>query len=365
MRQTIEGIVDLKMHNKEVSYINQYLSNSKKLISAHKKSYFLSLLPAKIMEIVSILGLFLLSLSAALFDLQEDFIVFIGVFAVASYRMIPSTTRILWALNSIKRSHASVKETSHLENFEDVLLEKSTSIKPIEFQDSIEMKNISFAYETKKIIQDISLTIKKGEKIGIIGESGSGKTTLMNIILRLITENQGHIYIDKVPLTDDQIKSWHQSIGYVKQNVYIFDTTIKGNVALGEKDEDIDDIKVWDALKKASLDTYVQAHPHGLNAKVGEQGLNLSGGQCQRIGIARAFYKNPGILFLDEATSSLDNETEEEITKEIEKLMCLNATIIIIAHRYTTLRFCNRIIELKDGKISGTYSYSEIASRYI
>ncbi|HHG85304.1 MAG TPA: ABC transporter ATP-binding protein, partial [Bacteroidetes bacterium] len=201
--------------------------------------------------------------------------------------------------------------------------------------------------------------VKKGEKVGIIGESGSGKTTLMNLLLRFLVEQDGGIYVDGKKLLPADHGGWRDLIGYVQQGVFLMDASLKENVAFGEKLEDIDPKRLRNALEQASLLTLVDTMPAGWDTRIGEMGAMLSGGQRQRIGIARALYWNSQILVFDEATSALDMDTEQAITESIEALS-QGQTLFVIAHRITTLRHCDRILEMKNGKLVGTYTYEEL-----
>ena len=199
-------------------------------------------------------------------------------------------------------------------------------------------------------MNDVSLVIKKGESIGIVGPSGSGKSTLLNIILGLIPLNSGEIEVNNKNL-NEVISSWYGLVAYMPQQTFLVDDTVRCNIALGEKDEDIDDNKVNNAIKKASLQSFIASLPNGIDAILGEKGIKISGGQKQRIALARSFYFNRDVLIMDESTSSLDNETEKEIITEVKKLHG-KKTMIIVSHRFSTVQHCDRIYHLEDGKIT-------------
>jgi ABC-type multidrug transport system fused ATPase/permease subunit len=213
------------------------------------------------------------------------------------------------------------------------------------------------------VINDLSIEVRKGESVGFVGSSGSGKTTLMNLLLRFFIEDSGSITVDGKKLDRQCTSQWRKLIGYVKQDVFIMDGTIRENITLG--DPEYDEEELWSAVKQASLDTFVRSLPNGLDTEVGEKGSNLSGGQRQRIGIARSLYRKAEILVFDEATSALDSDTENEVTEAINALSATNKTMFIIAHRVTTLRNCDRIYDLKDGKVDGIYSYEQVIERVI
>ena len=267
----------------------------------------------------------------------------ITVFFIGLYRILPSLNRAVSYYQNIVFYRQSlniiVKE-----------LEKSSEnlgSEKIIFNEKITLKNLTFEYEKdKEILKNISLNIQKGEKIAFVGESGSGKTTLVDSIIGLYKQKSGEIYIDNTLLTDENIRSWRSSIGYIPQEVYLFDGTVEDNIVFGRE---YDSNKLEEALKRAQIWEFLQKK-NGVKTIVGDKGIMLSGGQKQRLAIARALYDNPEILVLDEATSALDNDTEKEIMNEIYKAS-ENKTLLIIAHRLTTLERCNKIVVLKDGKI--------------
>lgn len=267
----------------------------------------------------------------------------ITVFFIGLYRILPSLNRAVGYYQNIVFYRQSLniivkelkKSTENLGNEEIIFNEKIT------------LKDLIFEYEKdKEILKNISLNIQKGEKIAFVGESGSGKTTLVDSIIGLYKQKSGEIYIDDNLLTDENIKSWRSSIGYIPQEVYLFDGTVEDNIVFGR---DYDSNKLEKALKKAQIWDFLQKK-NGVKTIVGDKGIMLSGGQKQRLAIARALYDNPEILVLDEATSALDNDTEKEIMNEIYKAS-ENKTLLIIAHRLTTLEGCDRIVVLKEGKI--------------
>jgi ABC-type multidrug transport system fused ATPase/permease subunit len=200
--------------------------------------------------------------------------------------------------------------------------------------------------------------MKKGEKIGIIGSSGSGKTTLINILLKFHNNYEGTIKIDNTVLSDSHLKSWRKLIGYVKQDIFLMDASILDNITFN--DSNPDQTRLKSAVEQSSLTSFIESLPEGLNTKIGERGSSLSGGQKQRLSIARSLYRNAEILIFDEATSALDNQTEQEVSDAIDQLSNTQKTIIIIAHRLTTLKNCDRIYELKEGKIAAVHQYSDL-----
>jgi ATP-binding cassette subfamily B protein len=268
----------------------------------------------------------------------------ISVFILGLYRLMPSANRILTSYNQIMFNYKAL-DIIH----DDLIYEiENLGDEKIDFNNFIKLDSISFSYiKNKKVLQDISLNIRRGEKIAFIGESGSGKSTLADIIMGLYKPESGSIYVDETVLSSKNIKDWRKKIGYIPQNIYLFDGSVAENIAF---DTDFDLQKVKKVLMQASLYDFLEKNHDGLDTKVGENGLKLSGGQKQRVAIARALYSNPDILILDEATSALDNETESKIMDEIYKI-AEDKTLIIIAHRLSTISACDKIYTLKEGVI--------------
>jgi ATP-binding cassette subfamily B protein/ATP-binding cassette subfamily C protein len=268
----------------------------------------------------------------------------ISMYALALYRMLPAINRILGYFNSI----AYLQRSLHI-IYDDLNLEtdQEGSV-PMVFSQSIRGENLWFRYiNGGDVIKDVSLEIKIGEKIAFIGESGSGKTTLVDIIIGIYRPIQGNLYVDNVLIDTNNIRSWRSKIGYIPQTIYLFDGTVAENIAFGSE---YDEEKIIQVLKKAKIWDFLKTK-EGIQTCVGEGGIQLSGGQKQRIGIARALYNDPEVLVLDEATSSLDDETEAEIMNEIYDVSG-SKTLIIIAHRLSTINRCNRRIRIEDGVIA-------------
>lgn len=367
IHQSIEGYVDVKTLVKEGYFFNLY----KKLVKDNSKlsvsSNVLMSVPSKVIEAGMVLGIISLLLFG-LFAMQNkhELATLLSMFAIAAYRILPSVNRMMASVLSIKEYQYTVDVIAEIKP--DVMYENydEGGIEPLAFERGISVQHISYAYAAdEKIINDVSFDVKKGETIGIIGRSGSGKTTLANILLRFLEESEGTIKVDDVVLNSSNIRQWRHLIGYVQQNVYIIDGTLAENIAFGIDQKDVDEIKLRRAIETASLSELVDRLPMGVNTHIGERGAQISGGQRQRVGIARALYSDAKILFFDEATSALDTETEMEITESIKKLAEQHLTMLIIAHRYSTLRYCDKIIELEKGKIKSVKAYSELEERTV
>ena len=264
------------------------------------------------------------------------------VFVLGLYRLLPSVNRIFTNYNQILFFSKSL----HIIHGELVYLPENLGEQKIDFKQEIILKNIYFSYvHDKPILKNINLVIKKGEKIGIAGESGSGKSTLIDIIIGLYKPENGEILIDGKKLYEPNIKAWRKKIGYIPQSIYLSDGNIAENVTM---EDEIDELRVKEVLTQANILNFLEKYHDGIYTKVGENGVKLSGGQKQRVAIARALYHNPEILVLDEATSALDNETESKIMREVYKIG-KNKTVLIVAHRLSTLEGCDRIVRFEDG----------------
>jgi ABC-type multidrug transport system fused ATPase/permease subunit len=269
----------------------------------------------------------------------------ISMYALALYRMLPAINRILGYVNSMAYLQKSLNII-----YDDLNLETDDEgNSPVVFAKSIRGENLWFRYlKGGDVIKNISLKIEIGEKIAFTGESGSGKTTLVDLLIGIYRPTRGQLYIDDVLIDAANIRSWRSKIGYIPQSIYLFDGTVAENVAFGS---DYDEEKIIRVLQKAKIWNFLESK-EGINTLVGEGGIQLSGGQKQRIGIARALYNDPEVLVLDEATSSLDDETEAEIMNEIYDVSG-SKTLIIIAHRLSTVERCDRRIQIEDGVLVG------------
>jgi len=266
----------------------------------------------------------------------------LSLFVLALYRLLPSVNRIVYGYNTLMYHHKSIEIVDEGLSIE----QENLGNKDVEFKHQIELKSVSFSYQDKTALENITLTISKGEKVAFVGKSGSGKSTLVDLIIGLHQPHQGEIRIDNVLLDKSNLQNWRSQIGYISQQVYLFDGTIESNVCFGRKlDKDL----LNKVLYQADILDFLKTK-QGVKTLVGEGGVQLSGGQKQRIAIARALYGQTEVLVLDEATSALDEETEKKIMNEIYKIS-QNKTLIVIAHRLSTTRGCDKVYKLEDGLI--------------
>lgn len=268
----------------------------------------------------------------------------ISLFVLALYRLMPSANRIISSYHDLLYYRLSLDII--YENLNQ--LEENLGDEKIEFSKQITLKNLSFGYEgKKKLFKNLNFCIQKGKKIAFIGESGCGKSTLVDLIIGLLKPNSGQICIDEKNLTSQNVKNYRQKIGYIPQNIYLFNDSIAKNISFNDE---IDEQKLQKVLAQANLTEFIATLAQGVQTKVGDGGNNLSGGQKQRIAIARALYQEPEILVLDEATSALDTQSEAKIMAEIYKIS-KDKTMIIIAHRLSTITHCDTIYRLEYGRL--------------
>lgn len=347
--ESFRGYADIVINNAFPQMLSIFDSSTDHLITMRKRDAMLSTMPQSITETTLAAGMGTLVIIGAYIP-QGNIGLLFGIFAVAAVRLMPSVRNILSAFTAIRYNRYSLDTLLDIESNEKT--EHTTE--RLQFREKIEINNITFEYEGRQgevpttVIKNLSLTISRGERLGIKGASGAGKSTLMNLILGLYAPSSGNIVIDGIKLDSTTCRKWQNSIGYVPQNVFILDSTLAENVALGVEPQNIDRLKVEKALEMASLKLFIEGLPEGLDTMIGESGCRISGGERQRIGIARALYRQPEILFFDEATSSLDKETEKSVNQSIENLSVKNRelTIVVIAHRETSLGYCDRIITI-------------------
>ena len=346
---TYRGYADIEINNAFGGMLSQFDANTETMVSVGAKNATISTLPQIFTEIALIVGLTLLvALSVGLES--ADIKVMVGFFAVAALRLLPSIRAVMSSWTSLRYNRFAI-DIIRDAGIDSPVAAEDSSTERMSFNDKIAINNLYFRFEDNQsnTLTDLSFEIKKGEKIGINGASGSGKTTLFNLLLGLYAPTSGTITIDNQVLSADNRRKWQNSIGYVSQSVFLTDSTILANITLGCKEEDIDMERVANAIEAASLSKFIDTLPNGVNTRIGECGALLSGGQRQRIGIARALYKGAEVLFFDEATSSLDSVTEQSINEAIESLAQADSslTIVVIAHRDSSLSYCDRIITLE------------------
>lgn len=358
--EAIQGNKEILVMNKQDFFIDHYEKILSELNQVSVKVDMGTITPAYIIEMICISGV-MMAVAVQMGNAESNIrlLTQVSTIAVGAFRMLPALGAITSGINSVSMNTAqlaaayeTLESVKELEKIEREKVVKASQYKNITFQNDLLIKNVSYRYPNteENVLEGINICINKGQSIAFIGPSGAGKTTISDIILSLLKPTAGEILMDGINI-EDLGGEWNKIIGYVPQMVYIVDDNIRNNIAFGEEEGMIDDSRIWDALKMARLDDFVMGLPEGLETVVGERGIRFSGGQRQRLAIARALYRNPEILVLDEATAALDNETEAEVMKAIETLQGYK-TLIIVAHRLTTVRKCDVIYEVKNRKIT-------------
>ncbi|MBD2304717.1 ABC transporter ATP-binding protein [Chroococcidiopsis sp. FACHB-1243] len=375
------GLKETRIIGCESYFENQMKAQIDKFAFALSSFQAFSILPRILLEAILVTFLvgftiiFLLSNQNA-----ENLTSVLGVFAMASIRLLPSVSNTIYAFGIMRNSTYSVdkvyydlKEIENLEvergqkilderSLRKLFDSKSYSKCCLPFEQEIILDKITYRYPsaTETNLKEISLHIKKGQSIGIIGKSGAGKTTLIDVILGLLAPETGNIRVDGKTIYND-LRSWQNLIGYIPQSIFLIDDTIEKNITFGVPDDLIDKPRLEKAIQSAQLEELIEQLPDGINTVVGERGVRLSGGQRQRIGIARVLYHEREILVLDEATAALDNETESLVSEAIRSLSGTK-TMIIIAHRLSTLEHCDRVYSIEKGRVVKSGSYQEVVA---
>ena len=354
MNQSLGGIKEIKVLNREDSFIKNYDGYFARYVRVLRLSRLIGIVPKYIIEMVCMTGLLLAVIFKIFYGQKnlEEFVPQLAVFAVAAFRLLPSVGKINEHLSAVLYAVPSLdliyNDLIEVDKLEVTRKEKDNDWK---FKNKIEIKNVTYAYPDGdvNVIEKANFVIDRGTTVAFIGASGAGKSTMVDILLGLLAPQYGKIYADGMNIYKN-LPTWQKEIGYIPQAIYLSDDTIRNNVAFGVDEKEIDEQAVIYALQQAQLFEFVESLPEGLDTFVGDRGVRLSGGQRQRVGIARALYHNPEVLVLDEATSALDNDTETAVMEAIEKLQG-HKTILIIAHRLTTIKNADVIYEVGNGKV--------------
>jgi ATP-binding cassette, subfamily B, bacterial PglK len=362
--QGISGLKEIRIFGREQYFHNKVKECAIEYANVSSQYQALKVIPRYLFEttIVTLIITFTIILFLQNNELTSYFPI-LGLFSVAAMRLIPSANQISAAVTSMRFSAFSLKKlfddlneidemrlNSQIMENNNELENKRNNISKSKFS-IIEIKKISYRYPDTDIdaLTDISICIKRGQSIGLIGQSGSGKTTLVNVLLGLLTAKTGRIEVDGMSINNN-LRNWMNMVSYIPQDGFIIDDTIKRNIALGVLDEEIDENKLKQSLQIVQLKDFVEALPSGVNTDVGERGIMMSGGQRQRLALARAFYHEREIIIMDEATAALDNKTEKQLVEAINDFK-EEKTMIVIAHRLSTVKDCDVIYKLDKGRI--------------
>lgn len=356
VHQAMGGIKEIKLMAREAYFVQAYEENGRRYASSLKRSQFLQYVPRYLIETVCVCGILTVVLVRLRMGVEiRELVPQLSVFAVAAFRLLPSVNQVNRLLSNIFFLAPSVSRI--YEDMEKAGLRPSGNrskgtYEELEPSGKIFFQNVSFGYpgSGREVLSHVDIEIPVGSSVGFIGSSGAGKTTFVDLLLGLLRPDGGRILYGEQDIQDYK-ESWGRKLGYIPQSIFLSDDTIQRNVAFGIPDSMIDETKVWSALQKAQLEEFVRTLEDGLDTRIGEAGVRLSGGQRQRIGIARALYQEPEILVLDEATSALDAETERAVMDAVEHLRG-SCTLLMIAHRTSTLAACDRIYRVGDGGVA-------------
>lgn len=360
IEQSVMGIKEIKIANKENYFINEYAKCGAGYVNSVQKYNIYNATPRLLIETVCIAGMISYFIVIILRGAQvTELLPQLSALAMAAMRLLPSVNRINNYQTSISYFEPFFMGVS--DNLQEEIHDKKVSyaaedylqkkeVEKLEIKKEISLQDITYKYPNTDVLifDHADMVIPVGNSVGIVGTSGAGKTTIVDILLGLLQIESGRILADGVEVRE-HYESWLKNIGYIPQTIFMIDSTIRKNVAFGYAEDEIDEEKVWRALKEAQLDEFVRGLPEGLDTSIGERGIRISGGQRQRIGIARALFEDPEVLVLDEATSALDNETEAAIMDSINRLHG-RKTLIIIAHRLQTIEKCDMVYRVENGK---------------
>ena len=361
LQQGLGGAKDVILMGREEGFLKSYDTHNKGVTRYSRLEHVLQYVPRLFLETLAVAGLAILILTMlAQGRTIESLIPTVGLFGAAAFRLMPVANRVLGSMQRLRFSLPVVNVLhSELAGVRTPAAAAAAVSSP--FVSDLTLKNVGYAYpdSSRTTLHDVNLTIKKGSSVGFVGESGAGKSTLIDTILGLLTPSEGVVLLDGVDIQEN-LRGWQKQIGYVSQSIFLTDDTLRRNIAFGLADDEIDEKAIDSAIAAAQLQQHVDSLPDGKDTIFGERGIRLSGGQIQRIGIARALYHDPQVLVLDEATSALDTATERSVLEAIEALHGAK-TIIIVTHRLSTVERCDELFRLEHGRIGSRGNFADVA----
>mgnify|MGYP006081351777 CR=1 FL=1 len=349
LQEIFGSIKDIKLKKSENFFKNYFSEYLKVFVKAAYKSNTFNEAPRFLIELCFLIILtIIITLNISDTDGINSILPLLVVYSAAGLRLLPGFVKLNGYLQSIESYKPSLNLIYNqlINQNSELIINKNNNLNTNIISGDIVCKNIDYAYEKKVIFTNLNFQINKNSIFGILGQSGSGKSTLINIILGLLTPGKGKILVNNLDINNN-LPQWQKSIGYVSQNIFLLDATLKENIAFGEKIEKINHENLSIAIKNANLTSFVENLTNGIDTNIGERGSKISGGQIQRIAIARELYRNPSILILDEATSGLDYENEKKIFDSIKQLKN-KMTIIIVSHNKETIENCDNLLDLNN-----------------
>ncbi len=364
LHQSFEGFREILISQTQEFYCQEYRDSDLSIRNAQAENVFISMAPRQVIEAIAIISISCIAfLILDRFDGSATFVAVLGALTYAAQRMLPAVQIMFAAWANIQSSLLSVADVARLlsQRKPDYLSNDRASVVP--FCRSITLNHVSFRFEgpgSSWVLDRASLEIKKGSRVAIIGPSGAGKSTLLDIVSGLLQPSEGEIQIDDMVLSASNSSGWQKNIAYVPQTIFVLDATVAENVALGIPLQEIDMERVKTVCGLACIADVIEAKPEKYKTRLGERGVGFSGGQRQRLALARALYRSPSVLILDEATSALDGSTEHTILRTLSQLDS-PLTIIMATHRLASLEHFDTVVELKLGKIKSIESYDVFA----
>ena len=361
LQQSLGAIKDVKVTGRQSFFESRFRQVKRELGHTKQRRAWAATLARLGVEATLIFSMLLVVFLVMRQDISGGSVVSVlALFAYTGFRVVPSANRIMLNVGYMREAHPWIRTMD-----EDMRQLRAPSSRPFEpvppmLQETLACDHVSFGYEGGPpwALKDISFTITRGQSIGIVGPTGAGKSTLVDVLLGLLPPTTGRVLVDGQPL-EQRERAWQRQIGYVSQDVYLLDDSLRRNIAFGMADSAIDEARLAAAVQQARLEEVIAALPQRLDTVIGENGVRLSGGQRQRVAIARALYHDPPVLFFDEATAALDNQTEREVTEAIANVHGTR-TVIAIAHRLSTVKHCDALIYLRDGQLAGMGTYAEL-----
>jgi ABC-type multidrug transport system fused ATPase/permease subunit len=364
LQESLGGIRDVIIDGSQTVYLDAFRRVDDRFNAAKASTAFVSAAPRFVIEA---LGMIVIAVLAVVISAREGGFVLalpiLGALALGAQRLLPLMQQIYFGWSLAAGNQSLLTQVIELLRLPvDEELADAGEVQPLSLRDRITVENVCFSYASRRspALRDLTFEIPSGRRVALIGKTGSGKSTLADLLMGLIEPSQGQIMIDGVPLTHENRRNWQRSVAHVPQAIFLADASIARNIALGVPAATIDFDRVWDAGRKAQLDEFVDALPEGYETHVGERGIRLSGGQRQRLAIARAIYKRAPLLVLDEATSALDDETETAVMHALDELGEEGRTIIMIAHRMTTIARADIVVRLDNGRVAEIGSHADL-----
>ena len=365
IQESLGGIRDVIIDNSQAVYLDEFRKIDARLTRAEATTSFMGTAPRFVIEAAGMV--FIAALALAISGREGGLapaLPILGAVALGAQRLLPLIQQLYTAWTDLAGQRSITARV--LELLELPVEEQAAQPgKPLAFSDAITFDKVSFTYPKRHdaALQDISLRIKRGSRVALIGPTGSGKSTLADLLMGLLEPTAGKIAVDGAALTAMNRRAWQRGIAHVPQAIFLADASIARNIAFGVPETDIDMQRVSRAAQTAQLDGFIDSLPDGYETSVGERGVRLSGGQRQRLGIARAVYKDAPLLVLDEATSALDDDTEVAVIEALDQLGGEERTIVIIAHRRSTIEHCDSVLRLDNGRLLETGTFAEVFGR--